>query len=208
MNNLDESEKIKIFIETLNKEIESYTPWASRKEIAAWTAIAFYIALIGFFIDFILKFFTNDINIFSFFLQVIPLYLIMVILSLIFFIFIHSQFSSIYDRAARTNAIRNTIFKVLQENSLKSIDFEINEEQNILISMIDELNKQKEWIRPTIQFHPINILLDLWTFQWLKKYKKSRYKTHARQEAAIYSLILLSYLFMSLILFKIFINTF
>ena len=208
MNNLNESEKIKIFIETLNKEIESYTPWASRKEIAAWTAIAFYLASIAFFIDFILRFYVHNINIMVFFIEIIPFYLLAFILSFIFFIFIHSQFSAIYDKAARTNTIRNTIFKVLKENSLKSIDFEIDEKENILKSMLDELKKQKEWIRPTRQFHPLNILLELWTFQWIKKDKKRRYKTHARQEAAIYSLILLSYLFMTLILFKIFIGTF
>jgi hypothetical protein len=50
--------------------------------------------------------------------------------------------------------------------------------------------------------YPQNILFVLWTFQWNRKDKNRRSKTNVRREVAIHSLILLSYLFMTLILTK------
>jgi hypothetical protein len=200
---LSDSDRVKMIVDTLSKEIESYTPWASRKEIAAWTAIAFYLAIVWLFLDFILKISSENFNFFNFFLEVLPLYAVLIVISMIFLIFIHSQFSSIYDKQAKTNAIRNTIFKILN-NEIKPMDLKIDVEKNILELMINELEDQVGRIRFKEGIHPLNVLIDLWSFRWIRKTEGKKYNTHARQEAAIYSLVLVSYGIMSIFLTKIF----
>jgi hypothetical protein len=200
---LSDSERISIIVETLNKEIESYTPWASRKEIAAWTAIAFYLALVWLFVDFLLKISLEKLIIFKSFIEIIPLFILLIFVSIIFLIFIHSQFSSIYDKSSRTNAIRNTIFKILS-NKNEPIDLDVDKDENILKIILPELEYQKEWIRPSSGFHPLNVLFDLWSFRWARKREDRKYNTHARQEAAIYSLIIFSWALLLILLLKIY----
>ena len=115
MKSNQDFEKIKLIIETVNYEINSYTPWVARKEIAAWAALVLYLALIGAIIGFLFKNLNYDISFIEIILLLIPSAIFIIILSIIFASFIHSQFSSIYDKQALTQALRKNIYWLLSK---------------------------------------------------------------------------------------------
>ena len=182
-------EKTKLLIETVNNEINSYTPWVSRKEIAAWTAIALYLALIWSFIGFIfnnIATFTSNIDMF---LLVFVSPILVILISTIFALFIHSQFSSIYDKTALTNALRKNIYKLIKLGDIDSIDLSFNNIKWLPQFVIEDYQSQR---RSSIRIQPLDNLINLWTFRWFRKKEQAKLSTHQKQETLIYSLIILS----------------
>jgi len=185
-------EKIKLLVETMNIEINSYTPWVARKEIAAWTAIAFYIALIGALIGFIFRILnsvSSPVAIILFF----PVTALLVALSILFIVFIHSQFSSIYDKKALTRALRKKIYDLIDSGNLDSSDLKYGKNNvsipNFINSKYTAFTKKYEEIIKKDKWRPLYLLKSLRTLNY-----EENFGLHGRQEAIIYLLLICSFL--------------
>ena len=208
-NNLTTKSKVEILINTLEKEKDLLIPWLQRKEIAAWSAVLFYIAILWAFLQFLnnSKNFIND-NAYLF------IFLLILILGgwIIFFRFIHSQYASIYDWNARSIVLRDIIFELIEKEDRF---FELN---NVKLSNLNEyirnqikdmkINEVQKFIGKN---HPLKIFIYFW-FLWLiklfskvfnKKINKESLTNFERQEASIYSLLSLITLFTIYLLYRI-----
>ena len=172
-----EFERFKLIIDNLNQEINSYTPWVSRKEIAAWSAIAIFIGVMFSVIKHILTYDLNiSLNCFESILVFLICSTIMIVFSFIIFLFIHSQYSSIYDKQALTKAIQFTIFKLVEiENDTFSLNKYINNVSELISA---EYEKTKNAIRNPHKNHVIRILINFWIFRIFLKKDSKRLSTH------------------------------
>lgn len=196
-----EFERFKLIIDNLNQEINSYTPWVSRKEIAAWSAIAIFIGVMFSVIKHILTYDLNiSLNCFESILVFLICSTIMIVFSFIIFLFIHSQYSSIYDKQALTKAIQFTIFKLVEiENDTFSLNKYINNVSELISA---EYEKTKNAIRNPHKNHVIRILINFWIFRIFLKKDSKRLSTHETQEALLYStIIFLNMIFLGSMMF-------
>ncbi len=209
MNKNIDNDKIKILIDSLNLEINSYTPWVARKEMSAWAAIVFYLALVWSIIGYILNNYNESINFLDFLFIFATSPIIFLAISLIFALFIHSQFSSIYDKIKLTDAMRKNIYKLLQSEGFNSFDFNINEKSE-LPGFIHEdyINNHKDNVEESRfpkslkDTRPLQLLITLWSFKWTKN-SESKLSTHEKQESLLYSLIIVSWITLTIVLFKL-----
>ena len=208
----------------LYHDIDNLLPWFQRKEIAAWSAILFYIAILGTYMKLIFEFIDKTKSIEFLPLSISALFFsicFLTLLSYIFFRFIHSQYSSIYQWHANTAALKSIILETIEAGS--------RPEMSKVKEQIEKDTKKlrKEWYQIYIgNYHPLIILFFFWIelislpfrnkgnsivqgflkehFNKLydlsykrceetKRYQeiKSYLSNFERQEAALYSLLLL-----------------
>lgn len=113
--------------------------------------------------------------------------LITLVISTIILFFIHSQYSSIYDKMCLTNAIRNTIYILINsqhQNKLKKV--------NELIDQ--EYKKFKKQLHPSEGNHMIHILKGFWVYRLSNNEPTKKLLTHQTQEALLYSIIIILYI--------------
>jgi hypothetical protein len=195
-------EKKKLLIDVLTIELNSTIPWVSRKEIASWTAIAFYIAVILSSTGFLYNNF-SEYESFS-----VPIILkispwIVIMFSIIVALFIHAQFSAIYDKQIFTMIIRKNIYKIIDSDdiSIYNLNFTDEKERSLPLFISDEYNSfRKSNKRPGVIENYYKLLK--WVFFWLfRRLLKQEHSTTQKQEALLYSLILM---FLSIFLGSVF----
>ena len=201
-----EVENLKLVIDNLNQEINSYTPWVSRKEIAAWSAITIFFGVMFSVIKYVL---TNkiieDMSYFEL-LTVLGIFSILIIIfSIIIFLFIHSQYSSIYDKIALTSAIQNIIFKLVD---IKKGDSSLKKNNKNIRDLINKkYNKIRICMRDPNRNHVKRVLINLWIYRIFSKNEKRRLSTHEIQEALLYStIIFLDIIFIVSVIFSVFLR--
>lgn len=190
-----EFEKIKLIVDNLNQEINSYTPWVSRKEIAAWSAIAVFVAIMFSIIKYIL---TTDIAKLSKYFEILTAYVIfsvlVIVFSVIIFLFIHSQYSSIYDKRVYTIAIQKVIFRLILKGTETKENF-----KNVKALIDKKYNKIRDEIRKPGENHIKRIFLNLFA-----RDKKKKLSTHEIQEALLYiTIFFFDFVFLGSVIFSL-----
>jgi len=210
--------KIELINNTLQDFANARIPWSQRKEVAAWSALLFYIAIILSIFKFlgIDKTDPPKLQISVFFAL-----FILTLLTFIFFRFIHANYASTYFFIAQIEVIKNIRLELIdkadkffEENGIEnSNDFNILIDKRIDVEL--KFNTQKF----SGKLHPVLILLFFWfsfwiikPFRWLYKKMSHAPETHSsprklgsieRMEAALYSLLILVFLISVCFLYKI-----
>lgn len=181
-------DKKRLIIDAINNELNSYTPWVSRKEIASWTAIAFYIAIILSSTGFLYNNF-SEYKSFSVPSILIILPFMVILFSITVALFIHSQFSAIYDKEIISKILRKNIYKVIDSDDINDFNLKFDNDKKMesrphFIS--DEyylyIDKNK---RPGV----IKNFRNLW--KGILKRNFEMISTHQRQEALLYQMIII-----------------
>lgn len=191
-------------INYLNNETNVHEPLIHRKETAAWAFIIFYVAIIWTLYNAFFKnntFLENNIPdnqflIFSF--------IVVVLLGFVAFRFVHSQYASIYWRMAYTRAIRRMILDLAKKDSIETkLYFPWEERKYMPKILTEQLQSNLKEIQPFWGIrHPTQILLRFWLsfLFWLywfiakklkKKGKMVELSNPTKQEASLYSIIIL-----------------
>lgn len=167
--------------------------WIQKREIASWSAIILYLATIWSFYS---KF-SNNTSILEYLSPVIILF------GYILFRFIHSQYASIYYRIVYTRSLTKVIYGLIEDNITIS-DFHFDDEKLQPNFMNEKINTELNYTQPyNGKLHPIAILLRFWLpplhnlfyvklFKCVKPEKaKKKLNNYSRQEASLYSIIIL-----------------
>ena len=179
---------VELVVQVLTKLLERHIPWIERKEVAAWTAIAFYVTLISF----LFKQLSENIEKLSL-IELITIVPISLSFSIIIFSFIQSQFASLYYRITMTNFTQDKIHHLLLTNKLEDNDLDLIK-FNFAQILEEEFKKYIEIIQPHIgKKHALKTLFCFWfwVISWFRKKEKYVHiGNRAKQEGAIYSLII------------------
>ena len=175
---------IKVFVQ----DKASHYSWVLRKEIAIWSAIIFYSAILWTIFNTGFKGCKN-ISMPIAICSIITL----AIIAKIFFSFVHSQFSSIYYTGCRMVALFNIIQTIIDNpDSAKKLDSSEQKDSfypKYIKTEMDTLWPKYQPFRGKL--HPIKIFLIFWFGWFYKKSTRDKLSNHHKQEACIYSLILL-----------------
>jgi hypothetical protein len=200
MISLDENQIEKIS-DHLMENSKSRIPWIQRKEISAWSGLIFYYAILWSLGSLISD---QDIS------KIDPLYFILFFtcLGFAFFRFIHTQYASIYQMNAHSFVHKRVAMQIIVQ---KSQFFLTNEIENI-DTLFEYINKKIEFeIHNNFQkfrgkLHPLQIVFYFWfyififLFQKIFKLKKRKLNNNEREEAALYSLLVLGFIFINCVL--------
>lgn len=189
----------------LSNEMSLYVNWIQRKEVAAWTAIIFYVASIWTFYNaFIDKLSINKGEMFFSMLAVI-------LIGYIVFRFIHSQYSSIYHRNAYTRAIKIVVSELLNEKlKFPEIDFDYDIKTRQPKYLSKHFEQEFQYVQPYRgRFHPFKIVIKFWLSWPINFFMKIFRKPNSRnlnnpeiQEAALYSIIIFVSLFYGYLIYQ------
>jgi len=167
-----------------------------RKEISIWSATVVYMAIFWSSIVLI----SDKSIVFSLWIT-LPIIILSGVICIIFFVFIFSQYGSWIHSTAATRALNCGIFKLITESEkLSSSDLKFDGESSLPKFIQEDLkdNHSKKLDQFRNQKRPWQVLKYLWTFRW-----KNRLNTRERQEAAIYTiLILVPIIFVTILFFK------
>jgi len=195
MSNNNSNLEEKYILNFLVNTSDSYVPWIQRKETASWTAVVFTSTVYAFLFNFLTEHNSHNITKFDFCTITLPLLFFDIIFTIVLFAFIHSQFSSIHHYSAYFLALRNIIYGIFKDKHLSQLNFDIDQETKLPIFLNKEFKKQRDFIQPYLnKNHPCKILQHFWSFDWIRKKenrKKENFTNYAKQEAAIYSLLIL-----------------
>ena len=97
-----------------------------------------------------------------------------------------------------TEAMRKNIYKLLQSENLSSLDFSTIEGTSIPSFIYDDYKSQKE---SPESIRPLRILISLWSFKW-RTNSKFKLRSHEKQEALLYSLIIISWIVLFVLSYK------
>ena len=106
----NENKRLEFLIDFLNKRREAIGPWIHRKEVAAWTAVVFYLTGLMFFFKFMYENLDPAVH-----WNLIPFSLIVVFGGLSFGVFIHAQFSFIAHEMQVQRAIDVWILQFIED---------------------------------------------------------------------------------------------
>jgi hypothetical protein len=95
MDNEFSKDTIDRLIDYYKDDRESLIPWLQRREVSAWSAVLFYIAILWSITNIIIKPEKNYVNEFGNY-EVLVLLVLLFFLFIVFFRFVHAQYSSIY----------------------------------------------------------------------------------------------------------------
>ena len=111
------------------------------------------------------------------------------------FALVHSHFASIYFHTAYITAFTNKIFELKSKENSMDIDLDIDQTLGIPKFLVNNFQKRIKIIQPyQNECHPLKIVFHFWSFDWFRKKenrKRPPFGNHAKQEAAIYSLIII-----------------
>jgi hypothetical protein len=197
-NNANTNYRVNALINMLQKDRDILVPRLHRKEIAAWAAILFYVAMLWALFQLLIQN-NNLIKDDSHFL-ILGLLIAILFGGFIVFRFLHSQYAVIYDWEARWRVFRDMILQLIEKED------GFLEENHIKISNLTEYikvqvrsRKENEVQQFIGKIHPLKIFLYFWFLwpiikPWCKVFKKEIKKdyltNHEKQEASIYSLLI------------------
>jgi hypothetical protein len=204
-----EYDKVDKLIKLLSDEKYQYIPLIQRKEVSAWTSTVFFIAILWALYNFIAVHFEVKLDMVSIITKLfIPMCFLYIIGK-----FIQAQFASIYDWNARNDVLREELFNLIINGKP---DY-LNDYKKFFEKYNRDIRDKKE--NDIQQFigkkHPIKILYFFWRFifilpllNWIyckirKKRTPRKLNNIERQEAALYSLIILTTMVYYLIILKI-----
>lgn len=118
--NTTDSEKKRLYLDIIVQLRDSSSAWVTRKEIAAWTAAAFYVDGLVTISGFVFK---ESENV----LQISVLSIAVLCELCLFLIFIHSQYSQIYDSTALISATNRCSFLFANTENLDDFYFRVGE---------------------------------------------------------------------------------
>ncbi|MCJ7813505.1 hypothetical protein MUP95_09360, partial [bacterium] len=126
MTDNSEINHVRLIIDTLNQRQASIGPWIHRKEIAVWAAVLLYLSGLSVFSKLVFES-SNQIPFWGFSLFAI----LVIIMCILFGLFIHTQFASIYSDLALRRAIDTWVFKFVEISKVipKSWKWEYEEDQ-------------------------------------------------------------------------------
>ena len=190
-----DANKLRLLIDILSQDVHKHPGWIERKEVAAWAAVVFYIVGLWSLFSFVADY-ENPFD----FLVLILLVILLIVLFISIFFFVHAQYSSIYFNHAYSSAVQRAIYELIRK-AVKGQDIDIDLDFHNLDpypKFIKELlEEQQKKVQPYRgKKHPIKILIEFWTFAWIwKKPEERKLDNHSKQEAAIYSLLIVSNFF-------------
>lgn len=174
------------------------TPWIQRKEISAWTALAFYLLIISKLYSFFLES-NNTLNTW----ELIFLLVLNILLLIPFFTFLHSQYAVIYHNHSYSMVLRKILFNLIKNgNSDKfNVSHYVHSSQNseeIEKEIADELKH----VRPIKgRWYPFSIIKRTLIY-YIKRGKATRPSNFQIQEASLYMIMVIPPLGILIILIR------
>ena len=120
-------------VDLIKDQLNTYLSWVFRREVAAWSALVFYAAIVSKIV-----FIENTINNSDLNAQII--YLILIIaLGVIFFFFVRSQYSQIYYSSAVHSILRKYLVKYFKKGSNTQLYIHY---QDIFVNRTEQMEKK------------------------------------------------------------------
>lgn len=168
----------------LSGEKNLHEPLIQRKEIAAWSFTIFYVASIWTLYSTFLDNKTLGTGSSPLLFSIV----VVVLLGYVAFMFVRSQYASIYFRWANTLAIDRAIYKLMEQDfDLTTLDFSFDTKAGRPKFLSEELFHYLDEKQPFRgKIHPLKILLRFWSPWHFVKLNNT-----AKQEASLYSIIIL-----------------